>query len=353
MKLAATEETAARLGTGRVLAPRGSLPQAAERLDPSGPVRPCEFEVSVERLCLDSTSHRDIRERAYGSPEAMATLITEIVAGRGKLHNPRTDSGGVLLGTVAAVGEGYLSPPAVGERIATLGSLTLTPLRLEAITRLDPDWPQVEVDGMAFVFDRAAWAPLPDDLPPEVALEVYDVCAAASQVRELAPTRGTVCVLGAGHAGKLALATARDVMDAGVVVAVDVDREAVERVAALGLCDLAVGADLRDPVAALEAVRAAGAPPADLTVVVVNATGCEATAILLTANEGSVLFFSMATSFAAAALAADGIGTSARMIVGSGYTHDRGAYALELVRGSEALREALGIGAPERSEALR
>ena len=56
----------------------------------------------------------------------------------------------------------------------------------------------------------------------------------------------------------------------------------------------------------------------------------------------------MATSFSAAALAADGIGTDARMLVGSGYAPDRGAYALDLVRGSEPLREALGPADGER-----
>jgi L-erythro-3,5-diaminohexanoate dehydrogenase len=104
-----------------------------------------------------------------------------------------------------------------------------------------------------------------------------------------------------------------------------------------------VSADLREPLAALEAMRTAGAPPADLTVVAVNATGCEPAAILLTAGDGTVLFFSMATSFASAALAADGIGSSVRMLVGSGYTPDRGAYALELVRRSAPLRAALGL----------
>ena len=52
----------------------------------------------------------------------------------------------------------------------------------------------------------------------------------------------------------------------------------------------------------------------------------------------------MATSFSAAALAADGIGRRRRMLVGSGYSPDRGAYALDLVRGSEPLRQALGLG---------
>ena len=76
--------------------------------------------------------------------------------------------------------------------------------------------------------------------------------------------------------------------------------------------------------------------------VVVNATGCESTALLLTAEGGTVLFFSMATSFSAAALAADGIGADVRMIVGSGYSPDRGDYALELVRRSPELRQAIG-----------
>jgi L-erythro-3,5-diaminohexanoate dehydrogenase len=332
-----------RLGADRVVHPAGALPQPAERLDASGPVLPGEVEVAVERLCLDSTSHRDLRERADGDPDRMVARILEIVAARGKMHNPETDSGGILLGTVTAVGEGHPSPPPLGARIATLGSLTLTPLWIDAITHLDPDSPQVQVAGTAYVFESAAWTPLPDDLSVKAALEVFDVCAAASQTRVLAPAARTVCVLGAGHAGRLVLAAARDANEDATLVAVDVDADAVAEVAELGLCDIGVAADLRDPLAALDAVRGAGAAPAELTVVVVNAAGCEPGAILLTADGGTVLFFSMATSFSAAALAADGISTEARMLVGSGYAPDRGTYALELVRGSEPLRRALGI----------
>src|SRR4249919_3949141 len=138
MKTEATAEIVEQLGADRVLDPAGAMPQPAERLDPSGPVRPHELEVDVERLCLDSTSFRNIRDRAGADPDRMADRIMEIVASRGKLHNPETESGGVLLGTAAAAGERYESPPEAGERIVTLASLTLTPLRLAAVTRLDP-----------------------------------------------------------------------------------------------------------------------------------------------------------------------------------------------------------------------
>lgn len=338
------DDTREQLGADRVLEPAGALPQPAARLDPAGPVRGHEIEVAVELLCLDSTSFRNIRERAGADPKRMAARIEEVVAARGKMHNPETESGGVLLGTVAAIGERYPSPPALGERIVSLGSLTLTPLRIDAVTKVDPSSAQVEVEGTAYIAGRAAWAPVPEDLTAAAAIELYDVCSAASQVRELARPGDSVCVLGAGHAGKLALAAARDAVGDGALAVVDVDPAAVERAMALGVCDAGVVADLRDPLAALDAVRAAGVPPADLTVVVVNASGCESTALLVTADGGTVLFFSMATSFSAAALAADGVATNLRMVIGGGYAPDRGAYALELVRASEPLRRGLGLG---------
>ena len=334
------------LGAGRVIDPPGALPQLATRLDPSGPVRPFEFEVAVEELCLELNSLREIRESAGGDRRRMSARVADIVAARGKLHNPETDSGGVLVGTVTAVGERFHAPPEVGECIITLGSLTVTPLRLETVARVDPISPLVEARGTAYVFDRAAWAPVPEDLPLTAALEIYDVCAGASHVRALAPPDGTICVLGAGRAGKLAMAAARDSAPAATVVAVDLDPDAIELAREFGLCDVGVTADLRDPVATLEAVRGAGAAPARLTVFTANARRCEATALLLTADDGTVLFFSMAASFSAAALAADGIGSCARMVIGSDYSSDCGAYALELVRTSKRLRGALEIPVP-------
>ena len=114
MKTGSSIDVRQQLGADRVIAPAGALPQPAERLDSCGPVRPYEFEVAVERLCLDSTSFRNIRERSGADPERMADRILEIVAARGKMHNPETDSGGVALGTVTDVGDRYGSPPGWG-----------------------------------------------------------------------------------------------------------------------------------------------------------------------------------------------------------------------------------------------
>jgi len=336
-------EIASEVGADRVVAPSGFLPQPAESLDPSGPVRRHELEIEVERLCLDSTSHRQIAESCGGDPHAMAERILEIVSSRGKMHNPVTDSGGILTGRAVAAGDAFPSPPEPGTPVVTLASLTLTPLRLDEVTGVVPSSPQVAVRGTAYVCARAAWTELPRDLPLSNALEALDVCAAASQTRDLLSPGGSVCVLGAGHAGKLALAAARDVSPGSTLTVVDIDEAAVDRVVGLGLADIGVATDLRDPLAALAEIRAAGAPPADLSVLVVNATGCEAAAILATADHGQILFFSMATRFGTAALTSDGLSSGARMVIGSGFSTDRGVYALNLIRGNPGLREAMGI----------
>jgi L-erythro-3,5-diaminohexanoate dehydrogenase len=326
-----------------VLAPTGALPQAAVQLDAELPLQPHEVELDVDMLAVDSTSFRQLVDSNDRAPTGIAAAILEIVAERGKLQNPVTGSGGILAGTVTAVGAEYPDPPAVGARVISLASLTLTPLRLSHVGAVDPAHPHVPVRGTAYLPWTAPLAPYPDGIPLDAALAALDVCNAASQTRELIglDTR-TVLVLGGGHGGLLALAAGRDCLarDSQLVL-IDADERICERARGLGLCDLALSLDLRDAVGALNGLEQAGVPRADLTVVVVNASDCEAASLLLTSPDGTILFFSMATSFTKAALGSEGMASTARMLIGSGYIADRGEYALELVRRDGRLQRAL------------
>ena len=104
-----------------------------------------------------------------------------------------------------------------------------------------------------------------------------------------------------------------------------------------GLVDEVVVADARDPVRLAEAVAVAGGP-ADVTVVCVDAPGCEGGAILATKQGGTVIFFSMATSFSGAALGAEGMAADVTMLIGNGYVPGHADLALELIRTSPAVR---------------
>jgi L-erythro-3,5-diaminohexanoate dehydrogenase len=328
------------VGLHRVLEPPGVLPQAAQVLDTDRELRDDEVRVRVERLNLDAASFRQLSEKHHGDGAAVRAEVLEIVRTRGKMHNPVTGSGGMLVGTVEEVGEGSPLGLAVGDRVATLVSLTLTPLVVEdGLERWDGRSEQVPADGYAILFGRSIAAKLPDDLAPELALAVMDVCGAPAlterHVRRYdAPT--VVVVGGAGKSGSLCLAAARRAGARRTLAVVPHQGEA-DLLAPTGLADQVLVCDARDPVALRDAVSAAGGP-ADLTVVCVDVPGCEGGAILATADGGTIIFFSMATSFSAAALGAEGLAADVTMIVGNGYTPGHADLALNLLRSIPAVR---------------
>jgi L-erythro-3,5-diaminohexanoate dehydrogenase len=335
------------LGAWRALDPPGALPHIARVLDAASAAGDCEAEIDVEMLAVDATSYRAIRERCDADARLMARMISKIVADHGKLQNPWTGSGGVLMGRVSAVGARYeMSDLAIGERVMPLASLIAIPLSLDSVGPIDPASPEVPARGRAIVTGRMLCASVPEDLTERVALAAFDVYPAASHVREMASPGEHVLILGTGHAGLLAVAAAREAVgSAGQVTALDSSPRALARASEIDPDACTVEADVTDPVAVAAELARSGLPPADLTLLCTSVPGGEGTAILATAQRGSVLFFSTATRFAAAALGADAIGSQARLIIPNGLTDDRGEYGFELLRRIPALHRAFEVRA--------
>jgi L-erythro-3,5-diaminohexanoate dehydrogenase len=341
-------------GLHRSLDPPGVLPQLARRLDASP--RPFENEISiaVRALSIDSASFRQLREAESSTGESVRDQIARIVRERGKMQNPVTGSGGMLLGEVAAVGRRHPAAQrlAKGDRIASLVSLTLTPLALDTIGEIHLQSERVDVTGTAILFERTLFARLPDDFPEAVALAAFDVAGApATVLRDVQPGL-TVLVIGTGKAGLLCLAAAREkVGGKGKVLAVEPSRVAAERARARGFADAVFAIDARDPVAMLSAVETAtGGRLADLVVNVANASGTEAASILCARDDGAVLFFGMATSFSAAALGAEGLAKPTLLLIGNGYVPGHDETVLALLRRHPALAQAFSAlsGSPPR-----
>jgi L-erythro-3,5-diaminohexanoate dehydrogenase len=339
------------LGLHRVADPAerlaGVLPQAAWRLDPNPRLAKDEVRIRVERLNLDAASYRQLRDANGADGDAIRSAVTEIIASRGKMHNPVTGSGGMLTGVVEEAGQDSPLNLKPGDRVATLVSLTLTPLEIyDSLVRWDGLSEQVPCDGHAILFGRSIAAVLPAGLPVPLALAVMDVCGAPALTRRVVGGLGgdnskkrvapIVAVIGAaGKSGSLSAAAARDA-GAGRVIGVVPTEEEATLLRGGPLVDEVVIADARRPLLLAEAVAEAGGP-ADVTVVCVDVPGCEGGAILATKEGGAVIFFSMATSFSAAALGAEGMAADVTMLVGNGYAPGHADYALELIRANAAI----------------
>lgn len=290
----------------------------------------------MERLNLDAASYRQLSEKHSGDGDAIRAEVLEIVGTRGKMHNPVTGSGGMLIGVVDEVGPRSPLGVKVGDRVATLVSLTLTPLRItDGLSSWDGRSEQVPASGSAILFGRSIVGVLPDDLAPSLALAVYDVCGAPALTDRIVRQydQPTVAVLGgAGKSGSLALAAAR--MAGARTVGIVRDEGEAASLRAAGIADAVAIADARNPVE----VAAAVGEPATITVVCVDVPGCEHGAILATAPGGTVVFFSMATSFPAAALGAEGLAADVTMLIGNGYVPGHADFAVDLLRRVPAVR---------------
>ena len=331
------------LGIQRVVRPKGVMPQQAEVLDSSLPIAEDEILIEVESLTIDSASFRQISEVCGGDLTKIERHILDIVNQRGKMQNPITGSGGMLIGSVAQVGPAYpvrQKPVKMGDRIASLVSLSLTPLSIKRIKKIHPKTDRVEIEGYAVLFASGVFAQLPQDIPETVALAVLDVAGAPAQTRRLVQSGQTVLVIGGGgKSGILCLYEAK--RKPGVkTIAVDYSEEATERLSSLSFVDEVIHADARNPVPLMEKIwESTKGRMADLVINVANVPETEMASILACRPNGIVYFFSMATSFTRAALGAEGIGVDVDLRIGNGFAEGHAELTLSLLRESPELSQ--------------
>ncbi len=331
-------------GTHRVIEPKGVLTQAAWKID-NDMTKHYSNEIicDVISLNIDSASFTQIEEACGGDEQKIGEMIMGIVAERGKQQNPVTGSGGMFIGKVAYIGEDLKDRDLkVGDKIASLVSLSLTPLKIEKILAIHKDIDRVDIIGQAVLFESGIYAKLPDDMSEPLALAALDVAGAPAQARKLPKEGDSVLILGAnGKSGVLCGYEAmKKVGPKGNVVGVVRNPAQVPALMELGVYNKVIVASATEPIAVLDAALAANdGKEYDISICCVNIESCEMSAILPVRDDGIVYFFSMATSFTKAALGAEGIGKDVTMIIGNGYTKDHAEITLNVLRENEKLRK--------------
>jgi L-erythro-3,5-diaminohexanoate dehydrogenase len=330
-------------GLRRVVSPKGVLPQQAEVLDPSLPITHDEILIEVECLNIDSASFHQISKACGGELSKIESHILDLVKRRGKHHNPVTGSGGMLIGKVTQVGKNYPTlekPVKVGDRIATLVSLSLTPLHIRKIKSIHPEIDRVDIEGHAILFTSGLFAVLPSDLPDLVSLAVLDVAGAPAQTRKLVKDGNTVVIIGGGGKSGILCAYEAKKKKGVKVIAIDYSDSAIDRLKKLTFVDHVVQCDARNSIEVLEAVKKlTNGLLADVVINVANIPETEMSCILACKPKGIVYYFSMATKFTSAALGAEGVGADIDLRIGNGYTEGHADLSLNLIRESAELRK--------------
>ncbi|MBO8166952.1 MAG: L-erythro-3,5-diaminohexanoate dehydrogenase [Kosmotoga sp.] len=330
-------------GSHRVVEPQGFLPQAAKKIDNTMELYSNEILINVQTLNVDSASFTQIKNACGNDKDKISEMIKKIVEERGKLQNPVTGSGGMLIGTVEAIGPDLAHLDLkIGDRIATLVSLSLTPLRIDRVKKININTDQVDIEGKAILFESGVYAVLPKDIPDRLALAVLDVAGAPAQVERLVKKGMTVGIIGGGgKSGVLCSYQAKkNAGETGKVIVVEYSKENANRIEKLGLADEVIIADATKPVEVYEQVlTSTNGELCDVVINNVNVEGTEMSSILIAKDLGTVYFFSMATSFTRAALGAEGVGKDITMIIGNGYARGHAELSLNILREAPEIRE--------------
>lgn len=331
------------LGLHRVIEPKGALPQAALKLDNRPEIYDNEILLDVDILNITSASFSRIKNKIGSEENKLGSAVKDIVEERGKYQDPVLGSGGMLVGRVAEIGsilDGKIDLHK-GDKVATLVSLTATPLKIDEILKVNPSTDQVWVKGKAIIFERGLYARIPDDLPLEVSLAVMDVAGAPAMVAKTTMAGDTVLILGGGKAGLLCLHEAKKRTGiTGKTIAIELSQKRCDEIMDLGLADEAISADATKPVEVMEAVeRITEGKLVDFTANVVNVENSEMAAILSTKDTGKIFFFNMATNFSKAALGAESVGKPVNMLIGNGYVPGHSELTFQIMRENSGLRK--------------
>jgi len=328
-------------GTNRVIEPKGVLPQAATKINNTMKIYDNELLIDVITLNIDSASFTQIKNACGKDVKLMEEMILGIVSQRGKMQNPVTGSGGMLIGTIKEIGKDFPTDLKVGDKIATLVSLSLTPLNIEKINSINIDNDQVNITGQAILFESGIYAKVPKEMDEHLVLAALDVAGAPAQVNKLVKEGDTVVIIGAaGKSGVLcAYQAMKNAGENGHIIGVVNEEWQIDLLKELDLCHDVVLADATNAVEVYEKVKTIAPELADVTINVVNVPNTEMGCILATKDTGTVYYFSMATSFTKAALGAEGVGSDVTMIIGNGYTKGHAELTLNLVNNAEKIKQ--------------
>ena len=326
-------------GTNRVLEPKFVIPTSAWRLDNSRNIRPDELRMSADLIHLEGTSFKQIGTEASNDPNEIRREIIDTVIRRGKLHNPVTDTGGVLYGTVEAIGDEYENKAglSIGDKIIVNASLTSFPMHLESIGEIDRVFNQVEAKGYAIIHSDIPVIKVADDVPVKQMLFALD-------------ESGTLLKLSTLLEGKSRFLIVGNNLLSNILYGYVIRRQLGENCEIICVLDKRTGIDVRgngierlmprvfdqiqilDILRPVECIRQLGESSFDLSVNCAEIPGAETINILATREKGTVLFANLINNLNIALYITESISKELNVLGAEGYTEDYAGFDLEVIR---------------------
>lgn len=326
-------------GTNRVLEPKFVIPTSAWRLDNSRSIRPDEIRISTDLIHLEGTSFKQICTEANNDPSEIRREIIDTVIRRGKLHNPVTDTGGVLYGTVEAIGDEYENKEGlcIGDKVIVNASLTSFPMHLEEIGDIDWIFNQLTVKGYAIIHSDIPIIKAGDDVPVKPLLFALDESGTLYKLSTLIEGKTRFLIVGNNLLSNIMYGyVIRRVLGEHCEIVCVLDKrtgvgvrgEGIERLMPRVFDQI----QLLDILRPVECIRQLGESYFDLSVNCAEIPGAETINILATREKGTVLFANLINNLNIALYITESISKEMVVLGAEGYTENYAEFDLEMIK---------------------
>lgn len=324
----------------RVLEPKHVLPTSAWKLDNSRYLFPGEMRIDVKRIHIEGTSFKEICLEGGENDQKIKQKIMDIVIRRGKLHNPVTDTGGLLFGVISEIDKKYPNTKnfKVGDEVICNASLASVPLSIDDITSIDRAYGQISVEGYAIISPEMPVLKKPKDLPLKLLMYTLDESGTLYRISTTAVGKKRFLVVGNNLLSNLLFGVAiRKVArnDAEVVCLLDRNTTAVLKGESIDRLTKKIFTevhyvDILRPLETLETIKDGGL--FDLSVNCVDITGAETINILATKSGGTVVFANLINNYNIALYITEAISRQLDIRCADGYLEAYDAFDFEIVR---------------------
>ncbi len=327
-------------GMKRVLEPQHVLPTSAWKLDNNRNIYPDEIKVSIKRIHLEGTGFKQICTESNNDEKKIKQTIIDMVIRRGKLHNPITDTGGLVMGIVEEIGEEYNNrcQLKVGDLVICNASAASIPMYIEDITLIDKAYNQVEATGYVVLHDSIPVVKAPEDVSSKMLMFAFDQSGTLFRLRSLIGNKTKFLIVGNSMFTNLLYGhVIRRELGANCDISCILDKKNNIRVAGKGIDSLiekifdeVFYLDILRPVECIEKIGAESFY--DLTVNCAEIPGAETINILATKPGGTVLFANLINNLNIALYITESISKGLEVRSAEGYLEGYDDFDVELVR---------------------
>lgn len=327
-------------GLERVISPPQVFPASAWQLDNSKSLLSGEMRINIKRIHIEGTSFRQICQEVNNEEELIKEKIKTIVNKRGKMHNPVTDTGGLLFGVIDEIAPDYenIKNFEPGEEVICNTSLAGMPIYIESIDKVDKMYNQIEVQGYAIALPGVPVIRKPGNLPIDLLLFTFNESGTLYRVSKEAADKKYFTVVGNNAMMNLLFGyTIRKSAGESAEIYCILDEKTelvlkgrkIEDLMDNVFTDISYHNLLR-PVDCMKILNRY--PPMDMTVNCANIPGAETINIMATKSGGTVVFANFINNYNIALYVTESIARDLKILCADGYLEKYDEYDFELVK---------------------